>query len=164
MRSHQDILLELKKIMEPAEGQDDPKTAPMPEMADVLYVGPAPGGVRRRCANCVFWASAQELCALLEPKEEVIAANICGMHVFGSPQKTKMDLPGLQTLQPRFVGLSKTEKGSACENCEWFSADEDDSGTCVAVMRKKKPAAVSPKGCCTRWKQQSGPPTDPKDD
>lgn len=164
MHSVNEVLTELKRIMEPKEGPDDPKVAPLPEMSEVLYVEPAPGGVRRRCANCVFWASAQNLCALLEPKEEVGADNVCGMYVFGTPLKRKMDLPGLQALNPRLTGLIKTSRGSACENCEWFKPEDDETGTCVAVMRKKKPATVHPKGCCSRWVQIKGPPTDPKND
>jgi hypothetical protein len=73
-----------------------------------------------------------------------------------------MDLPGIQPLVPKFVGLGKVEAGTACENCSWFTSLEDEDGTCSAVLRKKKPAHVHPKGCCCRWMEKSKlPPEDP---
>jgi hypothetical protein len=152
---------ELKKLMEP-EGQDDPKRADLPELAEVLYVEPAPGGEPRKCSNCILWAPLLERCSVHEIAVETTADHVCGHHLFGTPSKQWKDLKGTQMLNPKFSGLALVKGGAACEGCQHFTKQEEEDGLCVAVMKRGKPAHVHPKACCTRWtrKQTS---TDPKD-
>lgn len=146
------------------EGRDDPKSASMPSESDCLYSGPAPDNATRKCANCIFWGASQDLCALLHAKESVSKDNVCGMHVFGACQKTRIDFQGIQTLSAKQVGLKSTKDGASCSCCKWFTdGTEEGLGTCASVYRKKKPATVSKAGFCTRWSQKSDVVPDPED-
>jgi len=160
MSATRQAITELQKLIEP-EGQDDPKPAVSPQLSDVLYVAPAPGGEHRNCLNCVLWASKLEQCSIIDREEPIGAHHVCGYHLFGAPSKAKVNLPGLAPVDPRFSGLVLAQEGVACENCNHFSAEEDEEGVCAAVMKRKRQAHVHPKGCCTLWDPRSTP-TDPK--
>lgn len=153
-------ITELQRLLEP-EGKGDLKTAPPPELDEVLYVEPAPGGERRNCSNCVLWAPLMEQCSIHGSGVEATADHVCGYHVFGSPTKEWKDLKGLQPVSPKFSGLILAKGGTACENCQHFTPMEEEDGICAAVYKKKRPAHVHPKGCCARWTRK-GPVTDPK--
>lgn len=157
------LLDELRKLMAEPEGQDDRKEAPPPELSDVLYVDPAPGGERRNCKNCVLWGSSNKKCSIM-PGEEATAFHVCGYHVFGSPGKRHIDFEGIHPPDPKFSGFSLVPEGVACENCNWFVREGDEDGVCLAVKKRKKRAHVHPKGVCTRWstKQTITDPKDPK--
>lgn len=150
---------ELRKLM--GSGQDDPKTAALPEPGEALYVNPTPGGERRNCSNCILWAPLLTQCSIHENTVEVTADHCCGYHIFGAPSKQWKDMKGLQPVLPKFSGLVLAKGGTACDNCEHFTAIEEEDGVCAAVMKRKRPAHVSPKGCCARWARREAP-TDPK--
>lgn len=161
MADTKNVINELQKLMEP-EGQDDVKTALPPELGEVLYVPPAPGGEHRNCQNCILWSPLLVQCSIHENTVEVTADHVCGYHIFGAPSKQWKDMKGLQPVNPKFSGLTLVKGGTACENCQHFKSLEDEDGLCVAVMKKKRPAHVHPKGCCTRWARKQVP-TDPQD-
>jgi hypothetical protein len=160
MTATKQTINELKKLMEP-EGQDDPKKAELPELAEALYIDPAPGGERRNCSNCIMWAPLMEQCSIHENTVEVTSDHVCGHHIFGAPSKQWKDMKGLQPVKSKFSGLVLAKGGTACENCDHFTNLEDEDGICAAVMKRKKPAHVHPKACCTRWVRRQVP-TDPK--
>lgn len=149
------------------EGRDDPKTAPLPTPAEVLYEGPLPGAENRKCSNCVFWVEPYEQCSLMEAQIRVLGTNICGLHVGGAPSKKRLNLPGLVAVEPKRVGLKKVSEGTACSNCVHYTSVDEEDGTCAAIAKKQRsdtpPRAyhVHPKGCCTRWSMASGVIPDP---
>lgn len=153
MGDRHDILSELKRLMEPT--QELPKKAPLPEPWGVTYVEPAPGGERRRCGNCVLWASGDNLCSIHEKMESVKEDNICGYHLYGAPAKKVIEFPGLAFVKAKFSGLGDSvPNGTACDNCKFFTEVGDEEGTCNAVYKKKKPFHVHPRGCCSRWMER----------
>jgi hypothetical protein len=143
---------ELNRLMEP-EGQDDPKPSAPPQLSNVLYSPPVPGGARRNCLNCT----------IMDRVEPISGRHVCGHHLFGAPSKIKGEFPGLAPVDPKYSGLILAKDGVACENCEHFSSLEDEDGVCAAVLKKKKPAHVHPKGRCNMWTPVLVP-TDPKAD
>jgi hypothetical protein len=156
-----DVLAEVKKLMEP-EGQDDKPTAPAVDIAEVLYVDPAPGGEPRNCKNCVMWGSDTNQCSLMPPNVEATADHVCGYHVFGNPSKKKIQFDGIHPVNQKNSGFIVVKGGSSCQTCNWFSKEDEEDGVCLAVNKRKKRAHVHPLGCCTRWKTKQVV-TDPKD-
>jgi hypothetical protein len=67
---------ELKRLLEP-EGQDDPRKAGPPELGEVLYTDPAPGGEHRNCQNCILWSPLLEQCSIHESTIEATADHVC---------------------------------------------------------------------------------------
>ena len=159
--SSSDLLDELKKLMEP-EGQDDKRLAPQPDLSEVLYVDPAPGGESRNCKNCVLWGSSDSKCSLMSIETDTTEDSVCGYHVFGQPSKRHIQFDGISPVNPKFAGLVVVKGGASCQSCNWMSpGDDDEDGVCLAVTKRKKQAHVHPKGCCARWAPKQSIP-DPK--
>lgn len=159
------VLAELNQLLR--EGQDDPVEVPRPEFSDALYEGPIPGGARRNCSNCAFWAKSENGCSLMDPSEDIDSYYVCGHYVYGTPTDKRLKLPGLAVVDPKLSGLISAKGGVACDNCQYFTSTDDEEGVCGALQDSSssggpKAAHVHPRGCCTRWKKRGAIP-DPKD-
>lgn len=131
--------------------EDVVEPAPLPEPWAALYVGPRPDLARRNCGNCMMWAQTQQ-CSILDPKIKVTEDMICGYWVGGEPMPKLMPHK-VEYVDPKLAGLEIVPDGTACDNCKWYEAEQNDAGHCHAVQQNGKFAVVHPRGCCARWEQ-----------
>jgi hypothetical protein len=109
---------------------------------------PNADGTRKSCGNCSAWADRDQRCVIHKADQEIVADEICGYHVFGTPQLFYVQEPA-GALDPRLSGLELVIGGASCDTCRYY-----DGGNCVAVadpVTNRPPTRVDALGCCTRW-------------
>lgn len=124
-----------------------------PEPWEVLYTGPNPDGTRKKCKNCVMFATKAKECYLFSPSKTIEPDMICGYHVYGEPMEEFTNRLPMEYLDEETSGLETVKSGTSCDNCQAYKKhDADDGkGECSAVHVGGKPATVEGRGCCTRW-------------
>ncbi len=138
----------------------DQRTVPpgdLPTPPEVVYVGPNPDSSRKKCENCVLYATAEETCYVLDSRIPISPTMVCSYHVYGEPmERFEYRLPMLP-LTPEQSGLINTEEGTSCSNC---AAYDPVRSMCMRVsnMQHTDYAVVEPLGCCARWSER---PFDP---
>lgn len=129
---------------------EEPSLDGLPTASEALYAGPNPDGTRKRCGNCVQYATRERSCYLHDPKLVIEANEVCGYFVFGSPMEEFQSRVQMEPLDPEMSGLVETKEGASCDLCAHY-----DDGACRAVRGSGEHhddlQRVDPKGCCTRW-------------
>jgi hypothetical protein len=128
--------------------------APLPKPDGALYRHPDPDGSRKACRNCVLFVSDEDRCVIHHRDQEIDAAQLCGYHVFGTPMKTWMELPGIQPVTPDISGLRWVGPGAACASCRFYRRRDDQGGLCIGVSdpQTRQPGVpVESRGWCARY-------------
>lgn len=143
----------LRALLAPHQVDERPTRVPYPTLAQLLYEQPAESGEGRRCGNCYkFIASG----ACVEVAGEIVAEQVCGLHVTGDPQAS-MPLLGIpqRKRDAAEVGLTEAREGISCSLCRFYTADEPSAalGICAAAGASDgmPPVSVDALGCCSRF-------------
>lgn len=150
---------ELRLISQPGEFAFEPTSAPLPQLAGVVYAHPNPDGSRKNCLNCFMWASSTQQCDIHAPYVRVSAESVCGYHVYGNPRRVRTDDLGVDPVEPELSGLTLAPGGTSCDTCTWFDRLAA-GGQCMALANEdtgQPPVPVEALGCCARWQSRGGP-------
>lgn len=129
---------------------------PYPRADQALYASPNPDGSRKACRNCWKWVTTGNC---LEVAGEIEGTQVCGLHVFGTPQPVvPIGAPSLKP-SPAEVGLIETPagEGTCCALCRFFEQENGTQwGLCKALGADQDampPVVVEPLACCARWER-----------
>lgn len=158
-----DRLLALVNARTQAPDPARPVRVPYPRPAEALYASPNKDGTRKRCGNCYKFVG---IGACIEVAGEIDAGQVCGLHLFGTPQPAlpAVGVPAAK-YSPVGAGLVDTpdSQGAACDRCRFFTPDLRDStvGLCGALgsIDGEPPVIADALGCCARWQASPVPIT-----